>query len=144
MSVASDNVCWLAYYQLMFERKRGTNLIGKLKVTPMGIASGNSPGQVEQPFLTTSAIRLPIQAKRSSAWSLFSCSPMGHDFSSCLMTRDPFPEGSGPAPFEYAFAGPRSWMNPTRRFVPPLVMVRCCRASSRAKHSHVYGQVPIG
>lgn len=123
--------------------KENQNLIGKLNVTPMGIAWGNSPGHIEQPFLTTSAMRLPIQAKRSSAWLRFSCSPIGHDFSSSLRTRDSFPETSGPAPFECAFAGPSSWMKPTRRFVPPLVVVRCCRASSQGWHSHVYGEVPI-
>ena len=122
--------------------KGRTDFMGKLNVTPNGIASGNFPGQAAQPSLTTSAIRLPIQAKRSSAWLFFSCSPMGHDFSSCLMTRDPLPESSVPSPFrspDCAFAGPRSWMNPTRRFVPPLGVVRSCRASPRAKHSHVYG-----
>lgn len=103
--------------------KGRTDFMGKLNVTPNGIASGNFPGQAAQPSLTTSAIRLPIQAKRSSAWLFFSCSPMGHDFSSCLMTRDPLPESSAPSPFcppDCAFAGPRSWINPTRRFVPPL------------------------
>ena len=108
--------------------KRRTNFMGKLNVTPRGTTSGNSPGQAEQPSLTTSAIRLPIQAKRSSAWSFFSCSPMGHDFSSCLRTRDPLPEASAPSPFccpDCALVEPRRWMNPTRRFVPPLLSVRC-------------------
>jgi hypothetical protein len=100
--------------------------MGKLNVTPRGMTSWNSPGQAEQPSFTTSAIRLPIQANRSSAWLFFNCSPMGHDFSSSLMTRDPLPEASAPCPFccpGSAFAGPRSWMKPTRRFVPPLVIL---------------------
>jgi hypothetical protein len=110
--------------------------MGKLNVTPKGIGPGNFPGHSEQPSFTTSAIRLPIQAKRSSAWLFFNCSPMGHDFSSCLMTRDTLPEASAPSPFcslGCAFAGPSSLMNPTRRFVPPLAMVRSCRASPQAQ-----------
>ena len=75
--------------------------MGKLNVTPNGSSSGISPGHAKHPSCITSAIHFPIQAKRSPALLFFNCSPIGHDFSRCLMTRDLSldSEISPPSPF---------------------------------------------
>lgn len=114
--------------------------MGKLNVTPRGISSGNSSGHARQPSCTTSAMHLPIHAKRASASCIFSCSPMGQDFSKCLLTRDrstscPFSSGF-PEDVEFFkefCARPRSSINPTLKFVPPLTrrQVEKCPLSSR-------------
>ena len=110
---------------MWLDKGQNTNNMGKENVMPIGIGSGNSPGHASHPSLTTSATHLPIHAKRSSTWVLFSKSPIGQDFSKCLVTRDnlPFWALPSPAAFEPPNGdpiGPSSSMKPTRRFVPPL------------------------
>lgn len=95
--------------------------MGKLNVMPRGISSGKSSGQVRHPSCTTSAMHLPIHAKRSSALLCFSCSPIGQLFSRCRLTRDRSLACSPLAVVSLEVSSESSnSMNPTRRFVPPL------------------------
>jgi hypothetical protein len=98
--------------------------MGKENVTPKGIGSCKYPGHASQPSRTTSVIHFPIHVKRFSGLFLFNFSPIGHDFSKSRRTRDLSPFRALSSLNSEKPAEPPNSINPTRRFVPPLLAVR--------------------
>ncbi len=126
----------------------GADIMGKLNVTPRGRSSGKSPGHARQPSCTTSAMHLPIHENRASASCIFSCSPIGQDFSKCRWTRESstsWPLSSGfPGDVEFSkefSARSRSSINPTLKFVPPLDRRQVGKCLLTSKYSHINCEV---
>jgi hypothetical protein len=120
---------WQKVSNQLRRRNIYAHIIGKLKVTPIASRVGNSSPNFLTPSSTTSATQSPIQAKRSSAFSFFRCSPMGHDFSRIRLTRDFSSLDSSEIPLLMggSEASPlisANSMKPTRRLVPPTSMAR--------------------